>query len=190
MESKIMSHVCWILWQVLSESKPVFGEAGVSQSHLSGLRKCEMKSMGRGKIIVEFFSADIEFNVCKERSKGFVILIGYLGKFRFWHTIHRANICVGTLLCNVTMQYINFRCYFGRWKLGSLCAVPPYFPIINRHNISTLLLELDQKTPLVPVEPRTMGAEFCNAPWVQKKDFIFDLLTRENQSPSFFLQHF
>lgn len=40
----------------------------MSQSHLSDLRKCEMKSMGRGKIIVEFFSADIEFNVCKYRN--------------------------------------------------------------------------------------------------------------------------
>ena len=56
--------------RVLSESEPVFGEAGMSQSHLSDLRKCEMKSMGRGKIIVEFFSADIEFNVCKERKQG------------------------------------------------------------------------------------------------------------------------
>ena len=34
-------------------------------SPLPRLRKCEMKSMGRGKMMVEFFSAEIEFSVCE-----------------------------------------------------------------------------------------------------------------------------
>ena len=32
---------------------------------LPRLRKCEMKSMGSGKMMVEFFSAEIEFSVCE-----------------------------------------------------------------------------------------------------------------------------
>jgi hypothetical protein len=32
-----------------------------------GLQNWEMKSMGTGKMMVEFFSAAIEFNVCEEK---------------------------------------------------------------------------------------------------------------------------
>jgi hypothetical protein len=31
------------------------------------LRKCAMKSMGMGKMMVEFFSAEIELSVCGEK---------------------------------------------------------------------------------------------------------------------------
>ena len=45
------------LWPLLPPPPP--------PSPLPLLRKCVMKSMGRGKMMVEFFSAEIEFSVCE-----------------------------------------------------------------------------------------------------------------------------
>jgi len=51
------------MWALLSSHQSSF------VSSFEGFRKCVIKSIGSGKMIVEFFSADIELSVCNGKSK-------------------------------------------------------------------------------------------------------------------------
>ena len=60
--------ICQVIWQLFLLASTMFLDESTDIYATFLVMKCEMMSMGTGKIIVEFFSADIVFSVCKYRS--------------------------------------------------------------------------------------------------------------------------